>query len=93
MTPVDGNYDDNDSFISDIDGSAFKQLILQNVVEETKCQTLLSNFTVIGDRGGKVSGVRRCKIYQEGVWEQVKGPPKKRKKIKQAGAELCQAQV
>jgi len=37
----------------DIDGSAFKQLILQNVVEETKCQTLLSNFQVIGDRGGK----------------------------------------
>ena len=79
MTPVDGNNDDNDNFISDIDGSAFKQLILQNVVEETKCQTLLSNFTVIGDRGGKVSGFRRCDIYPEGVGSSQRNPPPKKK--------------
>lgn len=43
----------------DIDGSAFKQLILQNVVEETKCQTLLSNFQTLGDRGTKTGRTGR----------------------------------
>ena len=41
-------------FISDIDGSAFKQLILTNVGEEDKNQTWLSNTQNKEDSAGKV---------------------------------------
>ena len=40
--------------ISDIDGSAFKQLILTNVGEEDKNQTWLSNTQNKEDSAGKV---------------------------------------
>ena len=40
-------------FISDIDGSAFKQLILTNAGEENKNQTWLSNTLNKEDSAGK----------------------------------------